>query len=73
MTPIEEQKLQDALRQKHQHLDVQQFSSPVFTSPTGDPLALAKGPPVIPEEHKEFVENIWFVNIVVNINNNDTC
>ncbi len=57
----DEQKLQDKLAEKHELLELQ-MTSPTFTSPTGhDTQMPSKGPIQIPDEHKEFIEEIRLI------------
>ena len=59
LLPAEEQRLRESLAQRHNQ-QVMQFSSPAFTSPMGDTSMVAKSPAVVPDEHKPFIENVWY-------------
>ncbi|XP_064633284.1 poly(A)-specific ribonuclease PARN-like isoform X2 [Lineus longissimus] len=54
LSPADEQKLKEALGQKHQQF---MYSSPAFTTP-GGALESVKSPAVIPDEQKEFIESV---------------
>lgn len=63
LPPTEEQKLRESLEQKFKQYDklqTQQFSSPAFTSPSTGEATVFKGPVQVPEEYKDFLENIWY-------------
>ena len=59
----EEQRLLDALVQKHKDIDAKnsahQFSSPAFTSPAGNQAGVTKGPLNVTAEQQSFLDDIW--------------
>ena len=64
----EEQRISESLKMKHQDFDAKngasnrsssEFSSPAFTSPTGDQNTVTKGPLNITPEQKVFLDGIW--------------
>ena len=64
LSPPDEQKLKENLKQKHEHIRAQQASSPAFSSPLpnqGNQVSITKGPIQMSDENKEFQEDIWFV------------
>ena len=69
LRPAEEQRLRDALQQRHQAAERSERaqSSPAFASPVANETGTigAKGPVVVPPERKQFVADIWRVILVV--------
>jgi len=75
LLPSEEDRLKAALNEKYAMKDSQEnqlqvnqksapssaSSSPAYASPQNDGTPLTKGPCIIPEEQKSFIEGIWFV------------
>jgi len=53
----QEVKLREALEKKHGQYAL--FSSPAFVTPDGVAQGMSKGPVNIPEEHHEFIKDIW--------------
>lgn len=60
ITSTQESELRDLMEERHKQY--KQFSSPAFVTPdSGAEAVTTKGPINVPEEHKDFIEGIWFV------------
>ncbi|XP_076455796.1 poly(A)-specific ribonuclease PARN-like [Babylonia areolata] len=55
LTQMQEDVMRDSLTQKHEAFA--KFSSPAFFSPVGGEIGPGKGPILIPDEQKEFIDN----------------
>ena len=65
LSPPDEQRLKENLKQKYEHIRTHQASSPAFSSPMpnqGNQVSITKGPVQVSDEHKEFKEDTWFVS-----------
>ena len=61
LRPADEAKLREELQRKND------LPSPAFISPTGTGSLPGsnKGPVDVPPEHKNFIDNIWYMNSIV--------